>query len=353
MPENGLSPSTQELSLTQVNSIPMNCSSLSSIQNGAEESNTILVRKHGGSILLLNLKALDVPPQVLFKVPADCFHNLKYLYSGKVCKDEDLAQKLIIIGHDQVTRKLEVFSAPKDKIKLSSDCISMATFDEYLLYTTIQGSLEIIHVDQLAQALTSLTSVPNGQKKEIEMYSRKVEKGAVIVSCCWNKMLEPTLVLQILPRGNLETIFPRPLVISSIKLILRNENKRCFKTIMVAMRRHRIDANILLEELKLVEKEGIYGLTMKEAFTSMVEQVTDPNILVLFVTEINPENLELVHLMKTVLEEYTNKEGGSTGIQPYLATMAKLGLYEEILHSRFIVGEADREVVKSRVKFLR
>jgi len=336
--------------LTQTHAIRMNCSSISVLQEeDSLESNNLLVRKHGGSILLLNLMNLENQPTVLFKVPSDALHDLKHLFIGRP-SEENLANSTIIIGHDSFTRQLEIFLGGKPSAKLASDCTSTAIFDDYLLFTTVQGSLEIIHVSQLEKLLTAST---NRTRTQVEQYSRKVEKGSVIVSCCWNRMLEPTVILQVLPRGNIETIHPRPLVVASIRKILCDEKKRSFHIIMGAMRRHRIDANVLVAELKRAESEGTSNLTMKGALESMVAEVKDPSVLVLFVTEINSENLETIRLLKTILQEHILRPDGKNTVQPYLATMAKMGLYEEVLNSQLIIAEENREVVKSRIKFLR
>jgi elongator complex protein 1 len=57
--------------------------------------------------------------------------------------------------------------------------------------------------------------------------------------------------------------------------------------------------------------------------------------------------------MKSVLEKLTTNADKKNNIaHPYLATMAKLGLYDEALHSPLITEELDREKVKGHIKFL-
>lgn len=347
--------------ITLKTSLHLNCTSVWPIYpNNSLEATHVVIQKACGYLLLMDLQKFET--KKLLRIPANAFHTLKFAFIDQVV-EESIISNLLIIGHDHLTRKLEVFLSPKYSYKLSGDCTSFEVFQEFLMYTTIQGALEIVHIKDLVLVLQSTVVAPNSNpgaagtasQVTLQKYGRKIEKGSLIISCGLSLMLEPQLVLQILPRGNLETISPRPLIISSLKTLLRDTTKRDFETIMSAMRRHRINSNILIEELKLVENDKIYNVSLKQLLTSIVEQVNDSNLLVLFVTELNDDNKYSIELMRSILEEFTNQSNGKSdkGVLPYLASMAKLGLYEQVLHSKLILGESDREVVKSRIKFLR
>jgi elongator complex protein 1 len=67
---------------------------------------------------------------------------------------------------------------------------------------------------------------------------RSIENGAIIVSVCPSIF---TVTLQ-MPRGNLETIYPRALVVSGIRRYL---DRGDFMDAFTACRTHMVDMNIL------------------------------------------------------------------------------------------------------------
>ena len=75
---------------------------------------------------------------------------------------------------------------------------------------------------------------------EIDERCRSIERGARLVT------VMPTasaLVMQ-MPRGNLETIYPRALVLAGIR---ENINKRQYRKAFLACRNHRVDMNIIYD----------------------------------------------------------------------------------------------------------
>jgi elongator complex protein 1 len=67
---------------------------------------------------------------------------------------------------------------------------------------------------------------------------RSIERGAKLVTVIPSTY---SLVLQ-MPRGNLETIYPRALVLAGIR---RTIEKRDYRSAFLACRAHRVDMNIL------------------------------------------------------------------------------------------------------------
>lgn len=55
--------------------------------------------------------------------------------------------------------------------------------------------------------------VDEAEPWELEWETRRIERGALVVVACPSSM---SLVLQ-MPRGNLETIYPRPLVLAVVR----------------------------------------------------------------------------------------------------------------------------------------
>jgi elongator complex protein 1 len=101
------------------------------------------------------------------------------------------------------------------------DVTSFYALDMYLLCTTLHHKLEFV---------TTTGEVDATQTRDIEM-------GSVIVTSAGT-----SVTLQA-PRGNLETISPRPLVCKSIINSLAN-NK--YKDAFMMCRRHRVDSNIIV-----------------------------------------------------------------------------------------------------------
>lgn len=280
-----------------------------------------------------------------------------------ICTEIQTLSEEFIIGHDPLTRKLLIgWSKYLDcePVVLNNDCTSFTVFQNSVIYTTIQGFLEVRNASYITKFLENklLGNEFTNEQESAGRYIRKCEKGSVIVRCCLNQMLEPSLVLQILPRGNLEIIYPRPLVIDTVKMIMREkENSSRYEKIMAALRRHRIDYRILIDEMKLLISEEP-DCRLDELLKTMIEQVKDSHSLVLLVTDLNQDYSDCILAIKNILEGVikNNSEKRMLHVEEsYLASMAKLGLLEEALKSSLILGEGEnnRELVQQRVKFLR
>ena len=95
---------------------------------------------------------------------------------------------------------------------MATNAISFAITPNFAIFTT--NAHEAIFAP--LGSLSRLFDQPNGSSKEIppaEWIVRKVERGSRIVVAVPSSM---SLVLQ-MPRGNLETINPRPLVMEVVK----------------------------------------------------------------------------------------------------------------------------------------
>ncbi|KAF8753913.1 hypothetical protein RHS01_06782 [Rhizoctonia solani] len=130
----------------------------------------------------------------------------------------------------------------------------------FLMFTTTAHEIKFVPTDSLFSGL--------GEPERSLWEVRRVERGSRIVV-----PVPPTasVVLQ-LPRGNLETINPRPLVLASVRAdVERGDFRRAFLT----CRKHRIDLHVLVD----------YAPTV---FTSdpaqFVDQVPEVDYLNLFLT---------------------------------------------------------------------
>lgn len=97
----------------------------------------------------------------------------------------------------------------RDGIALASAVNSFTLTPDFLIYTTTSQSSHYASLASIAQALAGENLTLVQQTWE----SRRVERGALIVAACPSSM---SLVLQ-MPRGNLETVYPRPLVLAVVR----------------------------------------------------------------------------------------------------------------------------------------
>jgi len=154
---------------------------------------------------------------------------------------------------------------------LASNVNSFTVASGFLVYTTTAHVAQFSPLDALSSLLTSLddsASLP-------EWETRRVERGSRIVTAVPSTM---SLVLQ-MPRGNLETINPRPLVMKTVKQDIDN---RDFVKAFTACRRHRVDLNVFLENNREVFMQSI---------PLFLEQVSDVDYINLFLTSVGQGSL--------------------------------------------------------------
>ncbi|KAK4549899.1 hypothetical protein LTR36_005200 [Oleoguttula mirabilis] len=111
-------------------------------------------------------------------------------------------------------------------------CTSFVVTASHLIYTTSNHLLKFVHLQEDEELQIPL------DEPEKDERCRNIERGAKIVTVMPSTF---ALVLQ-MPRGNLETIFPRALVLAGIRNSIGN---RDYKKAFLICRTHRVDMNIL------------------------------------------------------------------------------------------------------------
>ncbi|XP_009859423.2 elongator complex protein 1 [Ciona intestinalis] len=156
---------------------------------------------------------------------------------------------------------------------ISRECTSYSIHDEYILYTT--SSHKIICISRNSDITQYNKPTENQLPRQISCdISRSVERGSTIVTVTPN---DTKVVLQ-MPRGNLELIHPRPLVISVVK---RAINKFQYRDAFILMRKHRINMNLLYDHSPQQFNNKV------EHF---IEQLDSVDYLNLFLSELKDEN---------------------------------------------------------------
>ncbi|EHY55522.1 Elongator complex protein 1 [Exophiala dermatitidis] len=119
-----------------------------------------------------------------------------------------------------------------DDIILARECTSFILTSAHLIFTTSQHLLKFVHLAKPADM-----QVPK-DTPEVDERCRNVERGAKIVTVIPSVY---ALILQ-MPRGNLETIYPRLLVLTGIRHHLKQQD---YLAAFLACQTHQVDMNIL------------------------------------------------------------------------------------------------------------
>ena len=169
----------------------------------------------------------------------------------------------IIIGRD-VHNKLFF----NDR-QFASDCSSFYLHSDFLIYTTLDHKTRFIPLSYDLMRF-EFTESADGQYDES---FRRIERGAKIVTAIAGDI---ALVYQ-LPRGNLETVYPRALVLARVRRFI-DDNQ--YAKALVYCRKHRIDMNILCDHDmdKFLQNTKVF-----------VQQIHDADHLNLFLSGLRDE----------------------------------------------------------------
>ncbi|XP_029459838.1 elongator complex protein 1 isoform X2 [Rhinatrema bivittatum] len=158
-------------------------------------------------------------------------------------------------------------------MEIASNVTSFAVYEEFLLLTTHSHicrclSLRNSSLKEL-QAVLSNTSIPNDETV------RKVERGSRIVAVVPQDI---KLILQ-MPRGNLETVHHRALVMAQIRKWL---DRLMYKDAFECMRKLRVNLNFIHDHNPKVFLDNV------EAF---IKQIDSVNYINLFLTELKEDDV--------------------------------------------------------------
>lgn len=158
-------------------------------------------------------------------------------------------------------------------MEVASNVTSFVTSDDFLLLTTHAHNCRCLSLKDVTlqglQGLLSDTSVANDETL------RKVERGSRIVSV----VPQDTKVILQMPRGNLETIHHRALVLAQIRKWL---DSLMFNEAFECMRKLRINLNLIYDHNPKVFLENV------EIF---VKQIDSVNYINLFLTELKEDDV--------------------------------------------------------------
>ncbi|KAF8845970.1 pol II transcription elongation factor [Paxillus ammoniavirescens] len=169
---------------------------------------------------------------------------------------------------------------------LSGNANSFAMASGFVVFSTTAHEAQFAPVVMLVQHLKSLTeteefalplenSTSPAQLSSDAWEKRRVERGSRIVTVVPSTM---SLVLQ-MPRGNLETINPRPLVMEVVKSDLDSGR---WQKAFLSCRKHRIDLSIIVQHNQDAFMAGV---------SAFIDQIQDVDYINLFLTNVGRSQL--------------------------------------------------------------
>ncbi|KAG9312245.1 IKI3 family-domain-containing protein [Chiua virens] len=187
----------------------------------------------------------------------------------------------LFVGH-AYSGKIYCVAPESQPALLINNANSFAITSSFVIFTTTGHDAQFVPVTTLVQNALNLRNeeLPQTNTKSPSQLSdtwekRRVERGSRIVTVVPSTM---NLVLQ-MPRGNLETINPRPLVMEVVKFDLDSGR---WQKAFVACRKHRIDLSFIVQHNLNAFMEGV---------SAFVEQVQDVDHVNLFLTNLGRSQL--------------------------------------------------------------
>ena len=158
------------------------------------------------------------------------------IFNGKLPNASPLFSSVVFEGEEYVIALSKNYKLYINGHIISPNCNSYKVHDKFLCYTTLDNKIRFIHLQQnFNEKIGEI-----GPNDLLHSLSREVEEGSSIVCVV---PFDSKIVLQ-MPRGNLETIYPRCLMLEMIRTMLdSNEWNSAFELI----RKHKIDSNFMCD----------------------------------------------------------------------------------------------------------
>lgn len=156
---------------------------------------------------------------------------------------------------------------------ITDGCNSFSHNCDFLIFSTHYNTCRFLPLrPELLSHHTQLTD--EAKQKEYDHTVRAVERGSRIVCTPRNDI---RVVLQ-MPRGNLEVISPRALILSRAKSLL---DKRAYADVFFMLRKHRLSLNLLYDH---------NPATFEEHVQEFVHSINNAQHLNLFIMELKDED---------------------------------------------------------------
>ncbi|XP_078667379.1 elongator complex protein 1-like isoform X2 [Branchiostoma floridae x Branchiostoma belcheri] len=184
----------------------------------------------------------------------------------------------VMAGQETVLGLTDRFRFFVNGDEISSNCTSFAVHDDHLLLTTHAHTCTCLPLHMGSKDLSSAT----------DEKVRRVERGSRLVTV----VPQDTKVILQMPRGNLETVHPRTLVLGQVQKLIGSHE---FLEAFLIMRKHRVNLNLLCD---------LNPQMFLTCVPELVTQLKDINYLNLFLTELREEDVT-----ETMYSEYLSSAG--------------------------------------------
>ncbi|KAI9734749.1 MAG: hypothetical protein M1818_006736 [Claussenomyces sp. TS43310] len=174
---------------------------------------------------------------------------------------------------------------------LVKNCTSFLLTPAHLIFTTTTNLLKFVHMSSVEDL-----EVPQDDPERDER-CRSIERGARLVTAMPTSL---SLVLQ-MPRGNLETIWPRAMVIAGIRRLIEAKN---YKKAFSHCRTQRVDMNILYDHQP---KQFMANIAL------FIDQIKKVTYLDLFLSSLREEDVTQTMYKETRVSPKLDNE---TALQP-------------------------------------
>lgn len=220
----------------------------------------------------------------------DCKDIVKF---PQLCRDIEVSFK-------EDTQQYEAFGISRNgklfcnENHVVSGVTSLKITESHLLFTTVQSKLCFIHLNSSQENYEIFLNLTN--ENIVDERIRQVERGSILINVMPTKY---SVVLEA-PRGNLETICPRIMVLSAIRKFIKQKN---YKDAFITCRTHRIDLDILHD----YDPELFFNNV--ETF---INQISKVEYLDLFVSCLHEEDATVTKYRETINDAAAAAAGGIT-----------------------------------------
>lgn len=244
-----------------------------------------------GSVYVLNmsldnLEDAEYTPTLVSKFPQLCSdYEVTTIHTSEVedeyegyseWREEKPSSNVVAFG---LTSSGKLFA---NNVQLTSSATSFKLTESHLIITTAQHTLRFVHLNTLVfKPLVESTDVVHDER------IRSIERGSLLVNVIPSKS---AVVLQA-PRGNLETVNPRIMILSGVRADIK---AKAYGSAFTTCRTHRIDLDILHD----YDPELFFSNV--ELFIKQVERI---DYLDLFVSCLHEEDVTKTKYVETNSDE--------------------------------------------------
>ncbi|EDV26443.1 uncharacterized protein TRIADDRAFT_22184, partial [Trichoplax adhaerens] len=174
----------------------------------------------------------------------------------------------VVIGSNE---RFRIYINDKE---IANNCTSFCVHDSFLIFSTHSHTCRFV---SLLSDWENIRSYPTNESAPFDENVRRMERGSKIVLA----VSDSTKLVFQMPRGNLEAIHPRALLLHSVRRLLDKLN---FGEAFLLMRKHRINSNLLYDH----NPKGFM-----ENIDIFIRQIDDVNFINLFLSDLREEDVTI------------------------------------------------------------